>query len=450
MGSVTITAGVQNGGYNIAAGTATFTATMNWGDGGTSSVSVSPDNPSAALTHSYTVPGTYQVTLSASGQLEDGTPCSDTVSIATATVIQPPPPGFPTGPLSPPVTFCPVPAPQPTAVRAQEAAAPAPAPPCEPTHALTPEEKRSLQLSLQKDASKGIIACAGAAFLTGPFLPIFEGLCVAYALETSGDFIQASLLDPPDRHYWAPVTLPAAPSTPRAALAAARPRGALKRLAAAQQSVVSLSQTLTVTLNRFNTAFAQHLVAAAGLQYAVAKTISGVLAQAMVNEAGAERAAASVLTRSGGLPGTLTAAQVQTEKTRLANLSGVPAPVITALGNDGLSTAQIQSAIAGAVAQVPAAPLNFHSLLGNPPSTGGLLAAYRSMTFADVALIVASLHLNHHISTARENRLLADLRRGATSRGGQRSAAVRQLLADAVPARSTLLEAAAAALRFSR
>jgi hypothetical protein len=89
VGSVTLNVG-ETGSYNVFAGPASFTATMNWGDGGTSVVSVAPTGPTSAnLTHVFTSPGTFPVTLSVSGQLGDGTACADSVFIATATVVQP-------------------------------------------------------------------------------------------------------------------------------------------------------------------------------------------------------------------------------------------------------------------------------------------------------------------------------------------------------------------------
>jgi hypothetical protein len=88
VGNITLNVG-EVGSYNITAGSATFKATMDWGDGVTSSVSVDPIfNPSATLTHVYNAPDTFAVTLSTSGTLGDATPCSDTgSSIAAATIV---------------------------------------------------------------------------------------------------------------------------------------------------------------------------------------------------------------------------------------------------------------------------------------------------------------------------------------------------------------------------
>jgi hypothetical protein len=86
VGTATLRVG-QLGSYRVVAGSATFTATMSWGDGTSSSVSVSPAAPAAALTHVYHALGQYAVNLSVSGHLADGTACSNGVFIAKVTVV---------------------------------------------------------------------------------------------------------------------------------------------------------------------------------------------------------------------------------------------------------------------------------------------------------------------------------------------------------------------------
>ncbi|MFL5273031.1 MAG: PKD domain-containing protein [Anaeromyxobacteraceae bacterium] len=88
-GNVTLEVG-EVGSYDFSSGGATFTATMDWGDGATSTASLSPSHTTDSVSHSYSSVGTYSVNLSVSGHLSDGTPCSDKVSIAKATVVAPP------------------------------------------------------------------------------------------------------------------------------------------------------------------------------------------------------------------------------------------------------------------------------------------------------------------------------------------------------------------------
>jgi hypothetical protein len=116
VGTATIRVG-QLGSYNVVAGSATFTATMSWGDGTSSSASVSPASPSATLTHLYRMQGQYAVNLTVTGHLSDGTPCSNAVFIANVTVVaNTPSPSVPP-PQQPPTSPPPPAAPQPPASR---------------------------------------------------------------------------------------------------------------------------------------------------------------------------------------------------------------------------------------------------------------------------------------------------------------------------------------------
>lgn len=83
--------------YYLYSGGGAFTATMSWGDGHTTTVSVGALNTPAnavALANTYAHYGSYAVSISTVGQTSDGSPCTD-VNVPLGTIAL-----IPTGPLS--------------------------------------------------------------------------------------------------------------------------------------------------------------------------------------------------------------------------------------------------------------------------------------------------------------------------------------------------------------
>jgi hypothetical protein len=72
----------------------TFTATLNWGEGSPSSTNVSPGDQKS-VSHTYNNAGTFNVSIKTSGQLNNGTACSDNKALGKVVIKAPPPSSTP-------------------------------------------------------------------------------------------------------------------------------------------------------------------------------------------------------------------------------------------------------------------------------------------------------------------------------------------------------------------
>jgi hypothetical protein len=331
----------------------------------------------------------------------------------------------------PPATFCPV------------ATAPRDAPagpgPCQRQTALTPQQKAELLRNADRAMAKALVACA-AALPSGPLAEAFLAICAYHAIEQAAALAELTFFDPPDQNF-AQVALPRALLLPHAlascrglrvsGAACRRLRGAFGRFASASAYTAALHEAITIALNRFTTAKAAGNIAGAALQDAVVKTYSGGLAAALFSDDAAGRAVASAL-RAGHVRVRLSAAQVRREKARLARLQGLPPFLVPRLLGDGFDLSQLKLAMRIGDGRVRAGAQDLRALLTARSSTGSLIRDFQSMTFSDVASIVAALTAQGVVSLDVNFALNNDLQAAQLACDpNQRAAAVRQFVRDA-------------------
>ena len=354
----------------------------------------------------------------------------------------------------PPASFCPV-ASAPRDVRATAAS-------CEPQTALTPAQKADLQRNADRAMTKALIACA-AALPSGPLAEIFLAICAYHAVEQAAAVAELKFFDPPDANF-SQIALPQTMPLPHALgscrglgvsrSACLRLRNAFGSFVAASAYTASLHEAITIALNRFETAKAAGQVAGAALQHAVIKTYSGGLAAALASDDKAGRAVAGAL-RAAHLRVRLSAAQESREERRLARLQGLPRFLVPRLLGDGFDLSQLKQAMRIGNGRVRSGPRDLRGLLTSHSSTSALVRDFQSMTFSDVATIVAALTAQGVVSTDVNFVLNNDLQTAQLACDpNQRAASVRQFIGDAdtrvTSASSVLLHNAALPLQTFR
>ncbi|HEY3185922.1 MAG TPA: hypothetical protein VGJ70_00515 [Solirubrobacteraceae bacterium] len=405
-----------------AGGLHQMSATLDWGDGASSSASLSTGQ-SQTFSHVYTAPGTYATLLTVNGIQSDGTtPCSNAVS-GTATVTSPPAPAppqpEPQPPMpapSPPQPPAPAPTPAPVAPAPAPEPAPAPAPPPPPPFANPPTgtpiplatvlraggKKVVAVLSSPKAAAGTLVVCAvaigaPAVPLLAPWEGFFFNACWGGAIRlVAADALNKN--DPPDPAY-NEVALaqppPARPAKLRSLCGRVR-GGACTALVSAARghlatsaALTSVLEALAVTSNRFSTAKAAGDSAGQLLQSAVAKAYFGVVASAQATERAAARLLARRL-RAAGRNVRVQRTFLRRRARRLGRLEGLPSSLVSRLGFD---KRQFQQLVRGHIATAVSRRDGFdlQRWLRQPVDMSGFLEEHRSITVGEARVLVQAL-----------------------------------------------------------
>lgn len=260
------------------------------------------------------------------------------------------------------------------------------------------------------------------------------GDCGRGVISTSSNGVLLTI-DPPDP-AWRRVALPE--RMPRPSLATCRLSKGCPAIVAAQRALIErqvrvaeLQEALAVASNRFGNAVSAKDNAAQVLHMITMQATSGELAEADAHRSTAGKALVVALKRAGLRSAVIPRARVALALKAGAAGKGIPAAAVTRLLRKKLivSRADAVAAVrADARASRPAA-YDVLAALTAAPRTSQMNAAARSLTLADLVLLVRALHRDLRTPTAVRQRQELQLE-GALRCDAQSGTALRSIAAD--------------------